>query len=160
MGDLFGDWVPKHWVDEVFEVVYANPRHTFQFLTKYPQNVQKMLSYPLHGVLPDNAWIGTTVTTQHDMWRIDHVRKLSGGARFVSFEPLLENIQCPRLEGISWIIIGAETGKRPARVSPDSTWAQYLTTDADEYGCAVYMKDNLIPHMPDGYKLRKEFPVV
>ena len=103
-------------------------------------------------------WMGVSVTRQDDLWRIDHLRKVVGGIRFVSFEPLLDNIPRPDLSGIDWIIIGAETGTRPDKVSPTYEWIHYLIADADALNIPVFMKDNLQPHLPDGYQLRQEFP--
>lgn len=159
MGDIFGNWNPQHWFSAVMKVVIENPRHTFQFLTKFPEHIAAFLECERMKSIPDNMWVGTSITNQRDIWRTDHIRKVSGGCRFVSFEPLLENLQCLILGGINWVIIGAETGNRREKVSPDFRWIHHLSMDADDYGCAVYMKDNLAPHLPDGYKLRKEFPV-
>ncbi len=160
MGDLFGDWMlPGNGdfgldcINRILKVVDDNPHHTFQFLTKFPQNLRTLVDYQR-----DNMWIGTTVTCSADMWRVDYLRRNVDGTRFVSFEPLLDHIHKPTLWNIDWIIIGAQTGNAKDKVSPHFIWAHSLSTDADVYGISVYMKDNLLPHLPDGYVLRKEFP--
>ena len=160
MGDLFGDWMlPGNGdfgldcINQILKVVDDNPHHIFQFLTKFPQNLRTLVDYQR-----DNMWIGTTVTCSADMWRVDYLRRNVGGTRFVSFEPLFDCIREPNLSDIDWIIIGAQTGNARDKVSPHFTWAHFLSMDADVYGISVYMKDNLLPHLPDGYVLRKEFP--
>ena len=66
-GDLWGEWVPNEWIEEVLKVVKKCPQHTFQFLTKNPQR------YLDFEPLPDNSWAGTTVTSNKDHGRaIDH----------------------------------------------------------------------------------------
>ena len=160
MGELFGDWLIDHrnWICDIIGVVHDNPRHTFQFLTKYPQNLNHLLGDDIFTLIQPNMWLGASVTCQDDLWRIDHLRSVVGGVRFVSFEPLLDRVHHLDLSGIDWIIIGAETGIRRNKVAPDYDWIHYLTMDADAYNVPVFMKDNLLPHLPDGCELRQEFP--
>ena len=159
MGDIFGAWVKEWWVSAIMEVVYDNPQHIFQFLTKFPENIRGFLEFAHVPVLPSNMWVGTSVTCGNDMWRVDFVRKLPGvGKRFVSFEPLLSNIDNPHLLNIDWAIIGAQTGNHPNKVSPEFMWISSLTNAAEQSGIPVYHKDNLKPHVPDLYVLRKNFP--
>jgi protein gp37 len=161
MGDIFGIWNPQHWLSAVMKVVIENPRHTFQFLTKFPQYIELFLEGEGINQIPSNMWVGVSVTCPDDLWRIDLLRKyVKGGIRFVSFEPLLERMPKLDLNGIDWIIIGAETGKRQNKVSPDYTWIHYISMDADAYNVPIYLKDNLRPNLPHQYRLRKEFPEV
>ena len=160
MGDLFGDWMVDHrnWIRDVMGVVHDNPRHTFQFLTKYPQNLDHLLGDDIFTLISLNMWMGVSVTCDDDLWRIDHLRKVVGGIRFISFEPLIDNVNYLDLLGIDWIIIGAETGTRPDKVSPDYTWIHNLITEADAYNVPVFMKDNLSPHLIPTATRRQEFP--
>jgi protein gp37 len=160
MGDLFGGWVKEWWVSAIMGVVYDNPQHTFQFLTKFPHNVAGFMRFSHVPVLPKNMWIGTSVTCVDDLWRIDHLRKLRGGKRFVSFEPVLEEIRNPDLFGIDWIIIGRETGNRKDKIVPDVGWITSISETASCENIPVYMKHNLRPIYPDYSELRQEFPEV
>ena len=161
MGDIFGNWVPQHWFSAVMKVVIDNPRHTFQFLTKYPQYIGAFLEGEGIKQIPSNIWVGVSVTCQEDLWRIDLLRKyVKGGIRFVSFEPLLDEIHYVNLSEIDWVIIGAETGNRPGKVAPEYTWIRDILADADDLSIPVYLKDNLRPHIQHQYKLLKEFPEV
>ena len=160
MGDMFGDWMidRRNWIRDIIGVVYDNPQHTFQFLTKYPQNLNHLIGDDIFTLIRPNMWIGTSVTCTDDLWRIDHIRKVTGGVRFVSFEPLLEDIYKPDLTGIDWVIIGAETGGRKDRVRPTEAWLGNLTAWAQCKGIPVFQKDNLKPYVPDWSRLWQEFP--
>lgn len=162
MGDLFGDWMidRRNWIRDIMGVVHDNPQHTFQFLTKYPQNLNHLLGDDIFTLIPPNMWLGVSVTCADDLWRIDHLRKVVGGVRFVSFEPLLEGIIKPDLRKIDWVIIGAETGRREDRVRPAAQWIGFLSAWATQNDVPVFHKDNLKPHLPDWYELRREFPEV
>lgn len=162
MGDLFGDWMLPGkgdfglcCINRILKVVDDNPHHTFQFLTKFPQNLRTLVNYQR-----DNMWIGTTVTCSADMWRVDYLRRKVSGIKFVSFEPLLKHIGVLDLRGISWAIIGAETGNRKDKVSPEFMWVSWITNASEQSGIPVYHKDNLRPHVPDLYVLRKNFPII
>jgi len=64
MGELFGPWVPKEWVNKILEVTRQYPQHVFQFLTKFPQTLKNFN-------FPSNAWVGTTVNTIDDLIRVN-----------------------------------------------------------------------------------------
>jgi protein gp37 len=142
-------------INRILKVVDDNPQHTFQFLTKYPQNLRTLLDYQY-----DNMWVGTTVTCSNDRWRIDYLRSNVNCTKFVSFEPLLGDIYNPELDGMDWVIIGAETGNRSNKVAPSFVNISHITSEAKRGGIPVYHKDNLQPHVPGLYALQKNFPDV
>ncbi len=159
MCEFFGDWVPTDWQKEVLKVVKANPQHRFYFLTKQPQNVSKFSPYP------DNCWIGVTVCNQtmaSNAWK-SYFDKFDAKVKFISFEPLLEDLAGIAQEGIGnyiiptadWIIIGSQT--KPYN-PPKIEWVQKLIDTADRCGVPVFLKDNLKPLL--GNNLRQELPVV
>lgn len=106
MADLFGNWIPDKWIKRIIRVARENPQHTFQFLTKNPNRMNQFK-------FPDNCWVGTTITKQNELHRIGDLVKTNAKFHFVSFEPLLEEIEAD-LEGedIDLIIIGALTGEK------------------------------------------------
>ena len=65
--------------------------------------------------------------------------------RFISFEPLLNDMSGADLTGIDWLIIGAQTGPRP--IKPEPTWVQRLIDKAQRGGVPVFVKDNV--HWPE-----------
>jgi protein gp37 len=136
MADLFGAWVPDEWISAVFETVRACPRHTFQFLTKNPERYTAF-------DLPENAWYGATVDGASEVHRIDALRRLEG-TTFVSFEPLVEEID-PDLAAIDALLVGART--QPLRL-PRREWVELIVRRAREAGTAVFMKDTLEPVCP------------
>jgi len=99
MADLFGEWVPDEWIEKVFNVVLETS-HRYLFLTKNPKKYNAAMDYfenEERGVgfsegYWDNCWFGTTVTHQKDMERVKHLETFSEGHKFLSIEPLLEEI--------------------------------------------------------------------
>ena len=109
MSDLFHPKVPFEFVDEVMDTIRATPQHTYQILTKRPG---KMRQYFDNRKVPTNAWLGTSVENKrHGVPRIDELRKINAKVRFLSVEPLLEDIGKIKLRGIHWVIVGGESGK-------------------------------------------------
>lgn len=134
MGDLFGDWVPNEWIEAVIDVARKNPKHVFQFLTKNPRRYADF-------EFPPNCWIGTTVESQNNLDRLEILRRSDNeNIKFVSFEPLLGPVDSD-LDGIDWIIIGAQTGRK--HIIPDHEWVESLISEARRSRCAIFLKDNL-----------------
>jgi protein gp37 len=136
MGDLFGDWVPVNWWRAVFDAVSQSPHHTFQFLTKNPRRLRELNPWP------DNCWAGVTATDQRmfDV-TVRHLKEVGVGTKFVSAEPLLGPIRMEEDPGLDWLIIGAQTGRRP--MQPLNTWVDDLVADAQCWGIKIFCKGNL-----------------
>jgi len=118
-GDLFGDWVPEEWIKLTLGVIKECPQHTFLLLTKNPKRMAKY-DYP------PNVWVGTSVTCNADLMRIEDIRYIKGArCHFVSFEPLLEMLDLSRVNliGINWCIVGAES-IRQAHIPKDVVYSQ------------------------------------
>lgn len=137
MGELFGPWVPDSWIKDVIKITRMTPRHTFIFLTKYPERYK-------HFDFPCNAWLGTTVDTQKAAHRIEVMQELKQTHHpevvFISFEPLLEQVIFDSLKNIDWIIIGAQTNPT---ILPDLKWTDYLILKSRQYETPVFLKNNL-----------------
>jgi protein gp37 len=144
MGDMFGSWVPENWTGEILAAMANNPIHTFQVLTKCPENLLKWQKF-----FSPNLWLGVSVARQEDVKRIFYLRMVEPGIRFVSFEPLLGPIDAD-LYGIDWIIIGAQTC--PTRI-PEKGWVQTIIDQARKRGIPIFLKNNL--RWPEDIK---EFP--
>lgn len=104
-GDLFGDWAPDIWIEKTFKVMQACPQHLFLLLTKNPVRYEKI---PADWWRP-NIWAGTSVTCAEDTGRIYTLKKCGAALKYISFEPVLDDMGCLDLTGISWAIVGAET---------------------------------------------------
>ncbi|HUN13477.1 MAG TPA: phage Gp37/Gp68 family protein [Alistipes sp.] len=107
MSDLFHPDVPFDFIDKVFGVIRNTPQHNYQILTK---RAERMAEYFSTRVIPSNVWIGVTVEAVKTKNRIDYIRNLKATVRFISCEPLLEDLGELNLNGINWIIVGGESG--------------------------------------------------
>jgi protein gp37 len=115
MGDLFHDAVRYEWLERVFSVIDRSPKHTFQILTKRPEKMRLAFSRIQgslfkHAPYP-NVWVGVTVESSKHKDRIDILRTIPAAMRFISFEPLLDDVGELDLTGIGWLIVGGETGQ-------------------------------------------------
>ena len=107
MSDLFHDKVPLEFIQKVFDVMRLAKKHTFQVLTKRATRLEQ-LGRNLHW--PSNVWMGVSVETKDYLHRIDHLRRTSARVKFVSFEPLLEDLGRIEFDKIDWVIVGGESG--------------------------------------------------
>lgn len=154
MSDFWGNGVDPYWREDVICKVFRYcPQHTFQILTKQPQNISEWEIEHL----PENVWIGVTITNQGDSWRAKTLLNLDSKInKFVSLEPLLG----PVIDNVwlfKWMIIGAMTGPGSDKHQPDPEWIKQLLLVADENKVPVFMKDNLKLVWKDW--LRRDFPV-
>lgn len=154
MADLFGEWVPDSWIEEVFAACEKAPRHRYIFLTKNPQRYVDLAQV---GKLPqrENMWYGSTLDS---MSAKRYPGRLLDNT-FVSIEPLTEymDVGLGSFGSDRWVIIGAETGKRKGKVTPKKEWIDKICEAADITHMAVFMKDSLIPIVGEE-NMRREFP--
>lgn len=148
MADLFGDWVPNEWIEEVFKACQRAPEHKYMFLTKNPQ---RYCILEAHGKLPDNFWYGTTITDEISGHKITGEPYRTN--RFLSIEPLLGPIKSSIIMDYNWIIIGAQTG--PGAVKPKPEWVQSIIDQARAAEVPIFLKNNLhwsekIQEFPEG----------
>ena len=141
MADLFGAWVPQDWIDQVVASTVANPQWEYLYLTKFPQRYDRLQ-------LPASGWIGASVDEQNRAEpTLAAMRKVSGvKVKWLSLEPLLEPVTFSTLEGIDWIVIGAQSeniGQNPA-FAPNFEWIADLVAIARRDGCKVWLKTNLL----------------
>jgi protein gp37 len=148
MADLFGDWVPDLWINDIMKACDAAPWHTYIFLTKNPARYKRLpLCY-----FKNNRWFGTSVSYRSDIHRIMTLQTLPKSVNtFISFEPLLANFTKENLSGISQIIIGAQTNPT---IKPELRWIIDLEESARDYGIRVFCKESLF-YIPRGYFLRE-----
>ncbi|MDR2923726.1 MAG: phage Gp37/Gp68 family protein [Treponema sp.] len=109
MSDLFHEKVNFNFIDKVLEIIEATPQHRYQLLTKRDK---RMAKYFANRKVPDNVWLGVTVEAKATKDRIDSLRGIPASIRFLSCEPLLEDLGQIDLSNINWVIVGGESGKR------------------------------------------------
>jgi protein gp37 len=112
MSDLFHKDVPDDYVLNVARVMQSANWHTYQVLTKRSERLRDMLQTTLAGAAAEpHIWWGVSVENRkHGLPRIDHLRAGPARVRFLSIEPLLEDLGDINLEGIHWVIVGGESG--------------------------------------------------
>ena len=143
MGEMFDPQVNPFWANMIFKVMRAVPRHTFQVLTKQPQNVLDR-----HFIIPHNCWLGISQDGRYtDDLAFHYLLNIEAKTKFVSFEPLLGEISDleTNLCGIDWVIIGARTGS--GAVPPQKVWVENIIGAARDYDIPIFLKDNL--HWPE-----------
>jgi protein gp37 len=141
MSDLFHESVPDDFIDRVFAVMALCPQHTFQVLTKRAERMRAYMddlsgratkwaeaagddymeadSATDSGSVPlSNVHLGVSVEDQPRKARIDVLREVPAALRFLSLEPLLEDLGTLDLRGIGWCIVGGESGPgaRPCEI--------------------------------------------
>lgn len=112
MSDLFHGEVPTEYIELVSRVMVAAKWHTFQVLTKRSARMRELLNGRLRfASCAENIWWGVSVENRkHGFPRIDDLRATSAKIRFLSVEPLLEDIGRIDLRRIHWVIVGGESG--------------------------------------------------
>jgi protein gp37 len=112
MSDLFHKDVPDDYVRDVVRVMQTANWHTYQVLTKRSERLRDMLQTTLSAAADaPHIWWGVSVENRkHGLPRIDHLREAPARLRFLSIEPLLEDLGEINLDGIHWVIVGGESG--------------------------------------------------
>lgn len=119
MSDLFQDGVPDDYIEAVCRVMVTAKWHTFQVLTKRSARLKELLRGRLRfAAEQDHIWWGVSVEDRkYGLPRIADLQRAPARVRFLSIEPLLEDVGAFNLTGISWAIVGGESGPgaRPMR---------------------------------------------
>jgi protein gp37 len=107
MSDLFHKDVPYEFILDIFSTMGQAKQHQFQILTKRAERLAE-----LSPVLPwkENIWMGVTVESADYKYRIDYLRYSGANIKFLSFEPLLNDLEELNLDEINWVIVGGESG--------------------------------------------------
>ncbi|MGC8548190.1 MAG: DUF5131 family protein [Acidobacteriaceae bacterium] len=112
MSDLFHPKIPTDYILEVAKVMVQARWHTFQVLTKRADRMAEILNGPLAATARlSHIWWGVSVENQkHGIPRIAQLRAAKARVKFLSVEPLLEDLGTLDLRGIRWVIVGGESG--------------------------------------------------
>ena len=153
MADLFGEWVPDEWIEQVFEACEAAPQHRYLFLTKNPKRYVDLYG---NGILRvrDSFWYGSTITGANEPFFFSRMPD-DNPHTFCSIEPIIEPVGTMQ-EMPDWVIVGAETGNRKGKVAPCKEWIDEIAAECKRRGKPLFMKDSLHDLMGDDFK--QEFP--
>jgi protein gp37 len=66
--------------------------------------------------VPSRLWIGATVGCKSSLWRVEELLEIPAATRWLSCEPLLEDLGEISLSDIHWVVGGGETKGRPCNV--------------------------------------------
>lgn len=140
MSDLFQDGVAEPFVSEVFGVMRLANWHVYQVLTKRAERMRQLVSRK-HRYLRqlDHVWLGVSVEDRrYGLPRIEHLRKTPASIRFLSIEPLLEDLGEFDLSGIDWVIVGGESGPGARPMNP--AWARSIRDQCRKHGVPFFFK--------------------
>jgi len=140
MSDLFQDGLPDSFIAKVAEVMTTANWHTYQVLTKRSERMRDLLANVLSSsASQDHIWWGVSVEDKKfGVPRIQHLRDAPAQVRFLSVEPLLEDIGELDLSGIHWVIVGGESGcgARPL----EKNWVRRIRNQCREQGIPFFFK--------------------
>jgi protein gp37 len=136
MSDLFHEGVPDGFIEKVIDVCAATPQHTYQILTK---RAERLPEFFRERACPRNVWLGVSVEDRrYGLPRIEHLREVKAAVRFLSIEPLLEDIGVIDLRDIHWVIVGGESGPKARPMRPE--WVDAIKRQALQQKVAFFFK--------------------
>jgi protein gp37 len=140
MSDLFQDRIPVDYIVAVAQVMQRAPWHIFQVLTKRSERLRDLLLGPLQFASGlKHIWWGVSVEDKrYGVPRIDDLRAAPAAVRFLSIEPLLEDIGKIDLSGIDWVIVGGESG--PGARLMLKPWVESILHQCNEAGVPFFFK--------------------
>lgn len=148
MSDLFMDEVPDEYLRRCFDVMTQAHWHVFQVLTKRAERLPVFCLDYFRTTSPDgvttieppsNVWLGVSVEDRkYGLPRIEHLRQTPAAVRFLSIEPLLEDLGALDLTGIGWVIVGGESGPGARPMHPD--WVRSIRDQCVAAGVPFFFK--------------------
>lgn len=135
MSDLFHEKMPTEYLKKVFDVMNNTPQHIYQILTK---RIEKVIELDERIIWTDNIWLGVSVENNLTLTRIEKLKLTRASLKFVSFEPLLEDLDNLNLSGIQWIIVGGESGKNARKIELD--WVLKIKNECEVNGIPFFFK--------------------
>ena len=161
MSDLWHEKLPLRDIASVYAVMRLAHWHTYQVLTKRPkvrlaafnssrfwelvEKAESDIWDKTHSHDPQEAeiptpWIqeGVSVEDRKNKDRIDILRETPAAVRFLSLEPLLEDLCELNLEGIHWVIVGGESG--PGARPMVTEWPRAIRDQCQAAGVPFFFK--------------------
>jgi len=140
MSALFHERVPDDYIRAIARTMVRANWHTYQVLTKRAERMAALLRTDLRfAAEQSHIWWGVSVENrQHGLPRIEHLRSAPAQIRFLSIEPLLEDLGIVDLTGINWVIAGGESG-RGARLMKEQ-WVRQLRNHCERQDVPFFFK--------------------
>lgn len=159
VSDLFHPDVPFEFIWRVFAVMHNTPHQTFIVLSKRPQRMLESVKsflgstdfYGKYKIKPflSNVWLGTSISSNRDLWMVEHLLRTPAAVRFVSVEPMLGPVDLTHdLDGyqgneiygphLDWVICGGETGPNARPMHPN--WVRSLRDQCQETSVPFFFK--------------------
>jgi len=140
MSDLFQEAVPDEYILQVADVMQSASQHIFQVLTKRALRMADLLNTKLSPFAKlKNIWWGVSVEDKrHGIPRIGELRRAPVATRFLSVEPLLEDLGDLDLTGIHWVIVGGESG--PGARKMEKSWLESVRLQCSTAGIPFFFK--------------------
>ncbi len=140
MSDLYHEDVPESYIQAVVKVMRKANWHTYQVLTKRSERMRDLLRTILSEAANEpHIWWGVSVENRrHGLPRIDHLRDAPARVRFLSIEPLLEDLGTLNLRGIHWVIVGGESG--PGARPMQESWVLSIRDQCAAAGVEFFFK--------------------
>ena len=135
MSDIFHEKVPYEFVDRILDIIKQTPQHNYQILTK---RAKRMNEYFSGKKIPNNVWLGVTIDIAKSKDRIDSIRDLKASIKFLSCEPLLEDLGELNLINIDWVIVGGESGSKARPMEKE--WVLSIKEQTEKQGSAFFFK--------------------
>lgn len=135
MSDIFFERASNEFLDALFDVIRRTPHHQYQLLTK---RANRMARYFDSHEVPLNLWLGVTVEVASSLWRMEQLKQINSTMRWICCEPLLEPLGDLNLNGIDWVVVGAESGARARMCEPK--WVLDIKRQCDLKGVAFYFR--------------------
>jgi protein gp37 len=156
MSDLWHEGLNVPDIAAVYRVMQACPQHIFQVLTKRPGRRANVLAgwardaeqWPVN---LSNVWEGTSIEARSELQRISDLRETPAALRFLSIEPLLEDLGELDLRGIGWVIVGGESGPRHRPMRRE--WAESIRQQCAAIGVPFWFKQASGPRPETGEDL-------
>ena len=141
--DFADNQIPSRWRDDAWHVMAMCQALDWMVLSKRPQNYGKMLPGTPIGAPQwrdgwPHVWLGTTVEDRKRLVNVDHLRAVPAAVRFLSIEPLLEDLGELDLTGIHLVIVGGESGHHARPMHPG--WVRSIRDQCLEQGVAFFFK--------------------
>jgi protein gp37 len=136
MSDLFHEDIPYNIISEIVYVMEKTPQHTYQILTKRPERM-RFFSYYVRSI-PENVWVGVSVENKKATERMQELKRIIAPVRFLSCEPLLEDLGKLDLNLIDWVIVGGESGHNARKMNKE--WVLNIKEQCELYHVPFFFK--------------------
>lgn len=131
------------WRAEAWSIVERTPHLTYQILTKRPARIRAHLPWRDDQAAWPHVWLGVSIESRPYRYRAEVLRQVPAGLRFLSLEPLLEDLGDLDLDGIGWVIVGGESG--PQRRPFEVAWLGRIVDQCRAAGVPVFVKQDAGP---------------